>query len=85
MGFLKDIITRHSESRASSKRLVLVVSGLSLSICTIILSVAAFMGLDVSAVMWAVTTPLSALAGVSYVAKKEETDTQPDQKKGGSE
>ena len=57
--------------RLSSKRFVLIISGVSLSISTIILSVAACLGVEVTSALFAVTGPMCALAGVSYVAKKE--------------
>lgn len=72
MGFLKDIISAKSETNASSKRLVLVMAGFSLSLSVIILTIAAaFFGVNVEMLMWAVTTPLSGLAGASYVFKKD--------------
>lgn len=55
----------------SSKRFVLVIAGIALSLSTIILSVAAVYGIPVSAELWAVTSTLAAMAGVSYVGKKE--------------
>lgn len=77
MGFLREVVTRDSPTGASSKRLVLVVSGMSLSLCTIILSIGACMGIDVVTALWAVTTPLAALSGVAYVGKKEGHELTP--------
>ncbi len=71
MGLFKDIITQKSVSGASSKRFVLVIAGISLSLAVLILSGAAAYDIDVAAELWAVTTTLAALAGVSYVGKKE--------------
>lgn len=71
MGLFRDIITQKSVSGASSKRFVLVVAGISLSLAVLILSGAALYGIDVASELWAVTTTLAALAGVSYVGKKE--------------
>ena len=71
MGLFKDIITQKSASGASSKRFVLVIAGISLSLAVLILSVAALYDIDVASELWAVTTTLAALAGVSYVGKKE--------------
>ena len=71
MGLFKDIITQKSASGASSKRFVLVIAGISLSLAVLVLSAAAAYDIDVAAELWAVTTTLAALAGVSYVGKKE--------------
>lgn len=71
MGFIRDVLTYDSESGASSKRLVLVVAGISLSICALVLSAGALMGYEVELALWAVTTPLCALSGVAYVGKRE--------------
>lgn len=72
MGFLRDVVSAKSESHSSSKRLVLVMAGFSLSVSVIILTIAAaFFGVDVEMVMWAVTTPLSGMAGASYVFRKD--------------
>lgn len=63
MDFLKE------STDASSKRLVLVLAGVALSIATLIFCYVAYAtGKDVSNELWAITIPLSALAGVSYTA-----------------
>ena len=49
----------------------MVVAGISLSLAVLILSGATLYGIDVASELWAVTTTLAALAGVSYVGKKE--------------
>lgn len=64
------------ESGISSKRFVLVIAGISLSLATIILAIAAVMGVGVEMELWAVTTPLSAMAGASYITKKDDARTQ---------
>lgn len=79
MSLFRDIITQRSISGASSKRFVLVIAGISLSLSVIILSAAtALYDVDVAAELWAVTTTLAALAGVSYVGKKEDPIRPPD-------
>lgn len=76
MQFFKDIVSSKSLSGASSKRFVLVIAGCSLSLSSIVLSVAACFGIDVEMALWAITTPLCAMAGVSYVGKKEVSATE---------
>lgn len=62
---------------ASSKRLVFVVGGLTLSASTLALSIAACMGQQVDTALMTVTTPLAALAGYGYVnGKKVERDAK---------
>ena len=69
--FMRDVMSYNAESGASAKRFVLIIAGVSLSISTIILSSAAVYGVEVASSLWAVTTALAGLAGVSYVGKKE--------------
>ena len=71
MGFIRDVLTYDAESGASSKRLVLVVAGISLSICAIMLSAGALLGYEVEMALWAVTTPLCAMSGAAYIGKRE--------------
>lgn len=56
---------------ASIKRLVLFMAGASLSLSTIILSIAACTGAEVSAALLAVTGPLAGMAGYGYVNGKK--------------
>lgn len=54
---------------ASSKRLVLIVSGITMSIGILLLiGISYFNNRDFSNELWALTIPLSGLAGVSYAA-----------------
>ena len=55
---------------ASAKRFVLIAGGLSLSLSSIILALAAVYGKDVSNALNAVTWPLAAMAGASYIGGK---------------
>lgn len=72
MNFIKDMLSFNQvPGSPSSKRFVLVIAGVALSISVIILSVAAAYGVPVAGELWAVTSTLAALAGVSYVGKKE--------------
>lgn len=61
----------HKPGHASSKRLVFVVGGLTLSAATMSLSVAACFGQSVDTALMTVTTPLAALAGYGYVNGKK--------------
>lgn len=56
---------------ASAKRLVFIAGGFSLSVATIILSIAACAGAEVSAALLAVTGPLAGMAGYGYVGGKK--------------
>lgn len=56
---------------ASAKRLVFIVGGFALSVSTVILSVAACAGAEVSASLLAVTGPLAAMSGYGYVNGKK--------------
>ena len=69
--FMRDVMSYNPESGASAKRFVLIIAGVALSISTIILSSAAVYGVEVASSLWAVTTALAGLAGVSYVGKKD--------------
>jgi hypothetical protein len=73
MKFFKELLSFNPGvvGSLSSKRFVLVIAGVSLSISVLILSVAAVYGISVAAELWAVTSTLAALAGVSYVGKNE--------------
>lgn len=63
MDFLKE------STDSSSKRLVLVMAGVTMSIAILVLVYVAYAnGKDVSNELWALTIPLSTMAGVSYAA-----------------
>jgi FtsH-binding integral membrane protein len=68
---LAQTLQENSSGRGSSKRLVMVVSCLAMSLSLIILSIAATFGHDVSLALAAVATPLGAMSGYSYVHKTE--------------
>lgn len=55
----------------SIKRIVLFMAAGSLSVSTIILSIAACTGTEVSAALLAVTGPLAGMAGYGYVGGKK--------------
>lgn len=56
-----------SNGIASSKRVALLMATFSLSVATVLLSVAALMGYSVAAELGAVSLPLAGLGGYSYV------------------
>lgn len=55
---------------ASAKRFVLILAGVCMSISVVILAIASVYGKDVSSALNAVTIPLAAMCGVSYVGGK---------------
>lgn len=64
---LRQVIVESSAKAASVKRWALVVSTISLSISLIIISCAYVVGASVAAeAIWAITIPLSIMAGASY-------------------
>lgn len=73
--FMRDVMSYNPEGGASAKRFVLIIAGVALSISTIILSSAAVYGVEVASSLWAVTTALAGLAGVSYVGKPDVAPT----------
>lgn len=61
---LADFLKEGNDS--SSKRLVLFMAGVALSLGVIILTVASFYTTIPEGLMWALTIPLSGMAGLSY-------------------
>lgn len=68
--FLAAALSDGTTGTASTKRLVLFLAGFAMSVATVVLAVAAARGHDVSAALWAVTTPLAGIATGSYVGGK---------------
>jgi hypothetical protein len=56
----------------SAKRLVLIMAGISLSISVIVYVISGFYVPINSEILWALTIPLSAMAGVSYASVEKE-------------
>lgn len=77
--FLSNALRDGKTGNASTKRIVLLMAAVALSLATVILAIAACRGGDVSAALWAVTTPLATIATGSYVGGKiaEKPKTQP--------
>ncbi len=67
---MREFFEDNATGRLSSKRLVLIMAGSALSISTVMLAVAAMLGHGEEGALWAVTTPLAALAGGGYVGGK---------------
>lgn len=63
-------ITSDSNGNPSSKRFILVIAGCCMSLATLVLAGAAVVGVDVEGALWAITGPLSGMAGASYVGGK---------------
>lgn len=70
MNFLAGFFLDGRSRNPSSKRLIFIVAGLCLSAASVILAAAAAMGHNVEGALWAVTTPLAALATGGYVGGK---------------
>lgn len=70
MNFLAGFFVDGQSRNPSSKRLIFIVAGLCLSAASVILACAAAMGFEVEGSLWAVTTPLAAMATGGYVGGK---------------
>lgn len=68
--WLREAISDSKLGRASTKRIVMLAAGLSMSISTLALVGAVFAGYDVSGPLVAFGTALSGLAGAGYVGGK---------------
>lgn len=69
--WLREAISDSRCHHASTKRIVMLMAGASLSLGTLGLVVAAFIGRDVGGPLVAFATGLSAMAGVGYVGGKK--------------
>lgn len=70
MTWLREAVSDGRSGRVSTKRVVMLAAGLSMSISTLALVVAVFIGWDVSGPLVAFGTSLSAMAGAGYVGGK---------------
>lgn len=70
MNWLREAVSDGRSGRVSTKRIVMLSAGVSMSISTLALVVAVFYGWDVSGPLVAFGTSLSALAGAGYVGGK---------------
>ena len=70
MIWLREAINDSATQKASSKRVVMLMAGLSMALAVVILSVAALFGYEIAAALAAVCVPLSGMAGYSYVQGK---------------
>lgn len=67
---LSDFLKESTDS--SSKRLVLFMSATAMSLGVLILTIASFYTTVADSLMWALTIPLSTMAGVSYASVEKE-------------
>lgn len=70
MGILREAISDGRTGLASTKRIVMLLAGVSMALSTLALVAAVFLGHDVSGPLVAFGTSLSALAGAGYVGGK---------------
>ena len=70
MSLLREAISDSRTGKASTKRIVMLAAGLSMSVSTLALVGAVFLGKDVSGLLVAFGTSLSGLAGAGYVGGK---------------
>ena len=70
MNWLRESISDGKTGTASSKRVIALLAGASLSFAVVLLAIATLFGYDVAAALWAVTVPLAGLGGYSYVNGK---------------
>lgn len=71
MSWLREAINDGKTGQASSKRVVMLLAGVAMSIAVIVLSVAAVFGHPVAGELGAVSVPLAGMAGYSYVGGKQ--------------
>ena len=67
---LTDFLKESSDS--SSKRLVLFMAASAMSLGVVVLTIASFYTTVADSLMWALTIPLSGMAGVSYASVEKE-------------
>lgn len=70
MNWLREAISDGRSGMASTKRIVMLMAGWSLSVSTLILAVAAYHGKDVNSPLVVFGGALASLAGASYVWAK---------------
>lgn len=70
MGWLREAATDGRTKAVSSKRVVMLLAGLAMSIAVVLLAIAALLGHPVSSELAAVSFPLAGMSGYSYVQGK---------------
>ena len=70
MNWLRETISDNMTGMASSKRVVMIMAGASMSASVVILAVAACFGQEVVGAIGAVCVPLAGMSGYSYVQGK---------------
>lgn len=71
MNWLREAISDSNRGHASAKRVSMLMAVSALAFATVILSIAAYLGKEVSAALATVTVPLAGLGGYSYVGGKK--------------
>lgn len=81
--WLREAISDGRTGKASTKRIVMLISGFALSASTVLLTAAVFFGFDVSGPLAAFGTSLAVMAGGGYVggkameSRREEKNNEP--------
>lgn len=70
MNWLREAISDNRTHLASSKRVVMIMAALAMSVAVVVLAGAAWYGYEVSLALAAVCTPLAGMAGYGYVRGK---------------
>ena len=70
MSWLKEAASSPQSGRVSSSRVVALAAGLTLSVCTLVLTPLAFLKPDLTTALTVFGTALAGLAGSGYVANK---------------
>lgn len=70
MNWLREAINDGTTGRASSKRVVMLLAGLAMSVAIVLLSMAALAGHSVAGELAAVSMPLAGMSGYAYVGGK---------------
>ena len=70
MSWLREAINDSKTMKASSKRVVMLMAGVAMSVAVIVLAWAALRGHEVAAALGAVCVPLAGMSGYSYVRGK---------------
>ena len=70
MRWIRETINDSRTGKASSKRVVMLMAGVAMSVAVVLLAVAAMYGREVAAALGAVCVPLAGMAGYNYVQGK---------------
>lgn len=70
MGVVREFLSDGNTGKPSVKRLVLLIACIALSVATVVLACAGWLGRDVGVAIAATASPLAGLAGYGYVNGK---------------